>query len=167
MTTTTPKIVSKVELAEHFDISLAQIGQYQQLGMPIHKVGQGKGSLSEYILEDCIAWHATQFETEEKESYNAAKLRQAVANASLAELALQRERGEVIEITEVTHLVSSEYSKIRNLLLSLPSKLSGLIHSLESQKEIKDVLEKEFRNILIELSADKQYDNKGKPNGKN
>jgi phage terminase Nu1 subunit (DNA packaging protein) len=149
--TKTKNPISKQDLARTLGVSIATIGAWLQEGMPVHFQGK-KGVASEYILEDVMAWVAAKNSPDE--SMQEAKLRKECAQASLAELELQKERGELIEITEVATLVAKEYSTIRAKLLGLPSKLSGIIYSLQSQKEVREVLDNAFREILEELSAD-------------
>ena len=81
-------------------------------------------------------------------------LNQLQAEASLAELELQRERGELVEIEEVAKQVADAFSRVRSKLLTIPTKTSGLVYALQSQREVQTVLDEAIREVLLELSTE-------------
>lgn len=146
------KVLVKVQdVLDHFSITKAQLTTWSADGMPI--ADRSTRAIKKYCLEDIDAW-IKQRPGYEDETMSAARLRKLAAEASLAELNLAKERGQLIEIEQVATLVAREYSTIRAKLLSLPSKLSGLVYSLQDQKAVRELLDKEFRDLLAELSAD-------------
>lgn len=148
----TDKLLTKQELCEALDLSISSIGNYQQMGMPVADRGkQGKPSL--YNLEDCRAWINENIKAG-SEDMSAAKLRKLQAEASLAELELQRERGELVEIEEVAKQVADAFSRVRSKLLTIPTKTSGLVYALQSQREVQAVLDEAIREVLLELSTE-------------
>lgn len=151
------ELVKKAELIQLLNIGMSQLRNYETAGMPIARRGGGK-TPSLYKVSDVMDW------IENKGNSNptlaAAKLRKLEAEASLAELELQKERGMLIEIVEVTRIVEKEYATVRAKLLALPSKVSGIIYSLQTQREVTDILDEHIREILTELSADTQQPTK-------
>lgn len=150
-------LIVKQELCNALDLSIKTIDNYIGQGMPVAIRGS-KGRPHQFDLEQCKVWIAAnvrgQGGTENDENLNEAKLRKLQAEASLAEIELQRERAELVEIEEVAKQVASEYSTVRAKLLALPTKVSGIIYSLQSQREVTEVLDNAIREILQELTAD-------------
>lgn len=146
------ELLNKQELIEALDISLSSLNNYIQAGMPVAVRGkQGKPNL--YDLGAVQQWIADNVKGD-TEDINAAKLRKLQAEASLAELELQRERSELVEIEEVAKQVADAFARVRAKLLSLPTKTSGLVYGLQTQREVQTVLDDAVREILLELSND-------------
>lgn len=152
MSTTQPQLLTRVELAKHFDISIDRVQQYVSLGLPVHTKGkQGKAAL--YDLEACEQWVQENFRQEESGTLADAKLRKLTAEAALAEIELERERGRLVEIDEVARQVTAMLTNVRAKLLALPTKTSGLVLGLQTQREIKEVLDDAVREALDELAS--------------
>lgn len=156
------KLVTKNQLGKALGVTPTIIMRYHTVdGMPAEHIPSGlPGPTNRYLFDEakCIAWYAENITPlkEEEGGMNAAKLRKMQAEASLAELELQRERGELIEIAEVAKMVASEYTNIRAKLLSMPSALAGLVEQCTNLREITAVIDNYVRDVLIELSADKK-----------
>lgn len=152
MSTTQPQLLTRVELAKHFDISIDRVQQYVSLGLPVHTKGkQGKAAL--YDLQACEQWVQENFRQEETGTLQEAKLRKLTAEAALAEIELERERGRLVEIDEVAKQVTAMLTNVRAKLLALPTKTSGLCLGLTSQAQIKEVIDNAVREALDELSG--------------
>ncbi len=74
------------------------------------------------------------------------------ARAELAELDLGRKRLELIPKNEVAAAWSSQIHIAKSRLLSLPSRVSGEILRLRTQREIEGVIRDRIIEILDELS---------------
>ncbi len=145
-------LMNKQEIIEALDVSISSLNNYIQMGMPVAERGkQGKPSL--YDLEDCRAWLNENIKAG-SEDMSAAKLRKLQAEASLAELELQRERSELVEIEEVAEQVADAFSRVRSKLLTIPTKTSGLVYALQTQREVQAVLDEAIREVLLELSTE-------------
>lgn len=145
-------LLNKQEITEALDISISSLNNYIQAGMPVSRRGkQGKPSL--YNLSDCQQWIAEKIKQLDNEDMSAARLRKLQAEASLSELELQRERGLLVEIEVVAQEVAETLSTIKTRLLALPSKVSGIVLGVPTQREINDILDREMREVLIELSS--------------
>lgn len=149
----TTEMVSKFELAAALGVSPNQINEYAAKGMPVAIRGK-QGVPNQYNLEEAVSWVSENIgRSVETESLSEARLRKLQAEASLVELALQKERGEVIEIAEVTKEIASVLSNVRAKLLSIPTKASGLLVGSKSQIEIRTILDDQIREVLEELSS--------------
>lgn len=146
------ELVNKARILKEFNISTAAFNNYSQMGMPCADQGRG-GQTSKYDLEAVRAWLQENVKSQNEE-LNQAKLRKAIADASLAELELEKERGLVIPIADVIERVGAEYTNIRAKLLGLASQLCDELAVLNDKKSVKHLLESKIREILEELTAD-------------
>jgi hypothetical protein len=105
-----------------------------------------KGDL--YRLSDVVEALGTNAKPK---SYEDAKTRKMAADAELAELELQRERGEVVPISEVAEAIGDEYAATRAKLLSIPTKLAPRIALENSEAACRELLAREITEALNEL----------------
>lgn len=147
-------IVTKTQLAEKFGVHTSTIDKYQHLGMPLHERGNRRKGESTYDLEACVQWKEEQFsDTEQSESMQEARLRKLQAEASLAELELEKQKGTVVAIEDVAAELAGTFATIKTRVLALSSKLPGLLIGKQSEREMQDVIDRELRIVLIELAS--------------
>lgn len=84
-------------------------------------------------------------------SFDDAKTRKMAADAELAELELQRQRGEIVPIKEVVATVSAEYAATRAKLLAIPTKLAPRIALETEEAACRALLTREITEALNEL----------------
>lgn len=70
----------------------------------------------------------------------------------LGELDLARRRHDLIPVEEVREAWASQITIAKGRLLSLPSRISGEVLRLKSQREIENVIRDQIHTILMELS---------------
>lgn len=80
------------------------------------------------------------------------KARKANAEATMAEIAMFKQRGEVVELAVVTDMLSREYASVRTKLLSLPSRLAPLLDAADGIDAKRKVLSNAVEEILTELT---------------
>ena len=83
-----------------------------------------------------------------------ARARKLAAEAELAEIAVAKARGAVVEIDVVARVVSEEYAATRAKLLSLPSKLGPMAAIETSATACQELIERGIVEALEELSGD-------------
>lgn len=88
---------------------------------------------------------------EEKQTIDAANLRLVAAKASLEELKLQHERGEVISTGAAVTAWSAVVKNVRQKLLSIPTKAARTLITCKTMPEIKEALERHICEVLTEL----------------
>lgn len=145
-------IVTKSQLAEKFGVHTSTIDKYQHLGMPLHERGNRRKGESTYDLEACVQWKEEQFsDTEQSESMQEARLRKLQAEASLVELELEKQKGTVVSIEDVTQELANKFSLVKTRMLALSAKLPGLLIGMQNEREMQDVIDREIRVVLTEL----------------
>lgn len=95
-------------------------------------------------------------------SIEEARVRKISADAALAELQLQRERGEVVNIEDVAKTVGEEYAAVRAKLLAIPTKLAPRIAIEADENTCRELLAREITEALNELTADSVTEGAGR-----
>ena len=86
-------------------------------------------------------------------SLDEARRRKVTAEAELAELELEKERGEVVDIAETEKAWTDVLMNVRAKMLSMPTTLAAQIAVETDQKIIKELLTTSVENALQELSS--------------
>ena len=86
-------------------------------------------------------------------SLDEARRRKLIAEAELAELELQKERGEVVNIEETEKGWTKILCAVRAKILALPTTMAATAAVETDQKIIKELLTKAVEQALLELSA--------------
>lgn len=84
--------------------------------------------------------------------YNAARARREEALASLAELDLAKQRGELIPADQVLQAWSGIFSVVQSILLGLPSRIAGGVAGAATTQEISAAAMVVVREALYELA---------------
>ena len=86
-------------------------------------------------------------------SLDEARRRKLIAEAELAELELQKERGEVVSIEETERSWTKILGAVRAKILALPTTMAAVSAVESDQKIVKELLTKAVEQALLELSA--------------
>ena len=86
-------------------------------------------------------------------SLDEARRRKLIAEAELAELELQKERGEVVSIEETEKRWTEILGAVRAKILALPTTMAAVSAVESDQKIVKELLTKSVEQALLELSA--------------
>ncbi|KAB2970324.1 terminase small subunit [Zoogloea sp.] len=147
-------IVDRNQLVEEMQIGHSTLTKYISQGLPYVDRG-GSGRLATFDLEACKQWRQERYgkTADDDESMQQARLRKLQAEASLAELELQKSHGQVIPIEDVAEELADLFSKIKSQLLALPVITAGLVYGKETVREIQAIIDEQIRIVLIELSS--------------
>ena len=91
------------------------------------------------------------------------RARLAKVQADRQEIALERERGELVPIEHVADVVGEEYTRVRARLLAVPPKCAPLVYRADTIAEVRETLDNAVREALAELSDPENMD--GGPGG--
>lgn len=92
-----------------------------------------------------------------KTSTEEAKRRRAVAEAVVSEIEAAEAIRTVVRVSHIVEKIASDYSEIRNRLMSLPDSIAGRVDATVSQK-VKDVADEQIRIALKALRTDKDLE---------
>jgi phage terminase Nu1 subunit (DNA packaging protein) len=157
------KIVNKRELGEVFGVSPQAIDGWLSRGCPFLKKG---GPLVGYQFDTAAVaeWRAEQRVAEaigdkKPQDEENAELRKVSAEASLAELKLARELGQLVALDDVDRVWTSVLSVLRIQLLSIPSRIAAAARETGSTEETRQVIESALHETLNDIAANGLTDN--------
>lgn len=152
------KQVNRTELAELHDVSLPTVSAWVRKGCPVIERG-GKGKQWIFDSAAVATWREDQAVLSavgdtDKLDIDEARRRKTAAEAALAELELSKQKGEVAEIELISKVIGEEYAKCRAKLLSIPTRLSPLLMTIDGEGDAGQILEDAITDALSELSSD-------------
>lgn len=89
-------------------------------------------------------------------SLNEAKRRKETALAELRELELRKRQGELVEVSAIERQAFETGRQVRDALLSLPERLSGIFAAEPQQDKIFDLFTKELQLVLSTLTQEER-----------
>jgi hypothetical protein len=131
--------------------------------------GMPREGLNEYDLGRCLAWYVrylhgqmrrkgiTEDEGDLGINLRAERCRFLRVLAELSELDLSERRAKLIPVDVYDKLLVGWRIFIRRTVLTLPSRLSGMLIGLD-RRGIQDTIERECRDMLLSLSRDRPAD---------
>ncbi len=151
------KVVNKRELAEFFGVSPQSIDGWLSRGCPVLERGAplvgykfDTAAVAEWRAEQRVAEAIAEAKPQNPED---AFERKTAAEASLAELKLARELGQLVTLEDVERVWSNLVAMCRARMLAIPSKVASLALSAGSIDEARAVLESALHEALNELAA--------------
>ena len=153
-----PQLVSYEDLARVMDVQPKSIAGLVAKGMPHEARGQ-------YDVGRCLAWyvrylhaqmHRSGITEEERNSgvnLRVERHRLLKAQADLSELDLLERSGKIIPISVYEQLLIGWAITIRQRVLALPSRLSGMLVGLD-RRGVQEAIERECRDMLMILSKE-------------
>lgn len=150
-------VVGANELANMFGIRRGSVYQWMGEGMPVHKRGSG-GVAHEFETEDVIRWHeqrAIKNAVGEDSSHvdiNEAKRRKLLAEAGIAEINLNKEKGKVVLLEDIERELSHQFALLRSRLRKVPERCVLRVIGQKDQTEIKNIILDEIDQCLDVLS---------------
>jgi phage terminase Nu1 subunit (DNA packaging protein) len=148
-------VVNREGLADVMGVSNTTVSAWAKRGCPYLQQG-GAGREWQFNTAHVIEWRLNEMAGklgDGAKDYDEGQARKMQADADLAEIKRDKERGKLIELQVVADVVRGEYATVRTRLGSLPGILAPRLDSsraLEFQPVIAEVVD----DILTELSAD-------------
>jgi len=145
--------VNKTEAADFFGVSIGTVDQWIRRGLPSERreknVVLNTAQVTQWLeaqASERVASGAMPSGTVDE-----ARVRKITADAALAELQLERERGEVVRIEDVAKAIADEYAATRAKLLAIPTKLAPRIAIETNEHTCRELLAREITEALNEL----------------
>lgn len=136
-------------LAVEFNLDRRTVAQRLKVIEPIEISGRVK----KYKLDDAAKAIIGQVQTGNGiVSYDEARARKIAAEAELAEIELEKERGDVLPINIINHINNEIYGNFRAKLLAIPARTAPDCFASSNVKEAKAVLRQAINDALEELS---------------
>ena len=126
------KTLTKIELAAALDVSTQTLDAWLARGMPFERRPGAGARTYAFDLAAVLRWRldyerAQAAAATDETDIDEAKRRRAVAEARLAEMAADREAGQLLAREDVDAAVIASFVRVRAKLLSIPSKVAPLV----------------------------------------
>jgi phage terminase Nu1 subunit (DNA packaging protein) len=147
--------MNQLELSTLTGISTVTLGAWQREGLPYVSTGKA----NEYDLPAVTRWLAqrlarrTEAVTADGESLEAAKRREQIARADLAEMERGRTSGELCSVAEVRQAVTAIGAEARQALEKTGDKLADRLAAEADPAGCRLLLETELGQVLDDLAA--------------
>ena len=148
---------STKELSVILSVTPDTVRNYVAEGMPIiTKGGQGRGNGAKYDIKDCVKWvkdRAVNALMGDKSlvSVEEAKRRKAIADAELQEIALAKERGEVVNVGDIQREWSDQMIELRTAMRRIPERCVLRLVGEMDESKIKKVVLGEVDDALLRI----------------
>jgi transposase len=144
--------LSRTEVAKRFGITVTTVNNWVNRGMPVHHKDEGKTGTAWYREEDVDTWFNEN--EKQKEGIEEAELRRKVADATLAEIKVAKERGELVAMDSVLSIISNELGNVRAKLINLSGLIAPHIYTASLADRIS-IVDNAVEQILNEITVDK------------
>jgi phage terminase Nu1 subunit (DNA packaging protein) len=154
------RLVRKSDMAQMLGISTRALQDMLDSGCPV--VDRGRpGQAAVFDVTQVIAWKAARDRRGENpamtQSANAAqdaRRRNHEAQAAMREFELAAIAGDTIRVSEVLPILRDQLARVRAQLLQVPARIAPDIQADMTIAEIEDVIDREIRDCLGELTLD-------------
>ena len=140
---------SQRNLAKALSLTQPRISQLIKDGTVIRDESDTSGGV--YILQSLKNFYQNRQKGTDEVDINIERALHERAKRLLAELRLERARGNVYDSRIVERVITGDLVKLRTRLLTLPSKLAPMIEG-KSKGEIDLILTREIEDTLAEMS---------------
>lgn len=149
--------LNRSDLARLFGRSLGTIDRWVQRDCPyLEKAEKGR----QWVFDSAavIEWYADRWLGESSTadgvaSLQAERARKTAVERRLAEIALQKKLGEVVEVEDVAEVVGDALTRVRAALLNVPSRIAALVAKERRPARVRQLLTEEIHAALRELST--------------
>lgn len=151
--------MSQIELARLFDVRPATVRAWTRQGCPVEKKSEKAGQATLYRPAEVIRWREEQARMAASGDLDAmnmeeAKRRKLAAEAASAELALARDKAEVVAVSLVAKEVGSALAACRSRLLQVGSKVAPHWELVEDAAAAKELIDDAIYEALDAISDD-------------
>lgn len=151
------RIASKQETVEFFGVTPMTFNTWLKRGCPFIQEGKGGGSTGwVFDLLDVAKWRFLGRVTDTGEvnpDLMSPRERLDYYKGSREQMLMERDRGVLLPADQVEAAWSDHITVAKGRLLSLPSRVSGELLSLKTQRDIEKVIRNAVITILEELSG--------------
>lgn len=141
--------VTRAKLAEALGVSLPRITHMRKQGMPNTSIEAAK----EWVRNNVRPRTPGIGETG-SEDFQAARTRRETAEASLAQLKLQEQEGELIRLDAVRNAWATRLTAVRDALLQIPARIAPVVAAESSIEGCAIAIDTELRRVMIDITTD-------------
>lgn len=145
--------LNKTETADFFGVAIGTVDLWVRRGLSYEREGTNVYFNSSQVTQwlEAQASERAAGAAGPAGTLDEARVRKTNADAALAELQLQRERGEVVPIADVAKTFGEQCAAVRAKLLSIPTKLAPRVAIEADEGTCRELLAREITEALNEL----------------
>ena len=142
------------EMARQLDCAPSLVSRYKGRGMPMVTPATARAWMRDNVARDPRSSLADGGAADQPENparvadYQASRARREQAEAELAELKLQRERGEVLDQAQALQAIYTAFRQLRDSSMLMGRKLAPTLASMTDVREIRLLLERSQAEVL-------------------
>lgn len=150
-------VVSQAEVTRLFNVTPQTVLAWERRGCPVEvKGGRGKPTL--YRVADVIRWREDQARLSATGDLSAmdmdeAKRRKLAAEAAMAEIVLDKEKGEIAEVATIMGVVGRGLDACRSRLLGISSKIAPVVALETDAAAVREIIDDAVNEALHEISG--------------
>ena len=141
--------VTRAKLAEALGVSLPRVTHMRQQGMPNSSIEDAKAWVRDNVRPRTPGIGETG-----SEDFQAARTRRETAEASIAQLKLQEQSGELIRLDAVRYAWALRLTAVRDALLQIPARIAPVVAAESSIERCAIIIDTELRRVLIDITTD-------------
>lgn len=151
-------------LAAALGLSPSRITRLRQMGMPATSIEAAQAWVRAHIRPRAPTTSTTSTTSttakptrpgdSDVEDFQAARTRRETAEASLAEMRLQEQDGELIRLNAVRNAWATRLTAVRDALLQMPSRIAPMLAAESSIERCAVIVDTELRQVLIDITTD-------------
>lgn len=141
--------VTRAKLAEALGVSLPRVTHMRQQGMPNSSIEDAKAWVRDNVRPRTPGIGETG-----SEDFQAARTRRETAEASLAQLKLQEQEGELIRLDAVRNAWATRLTAVRDALLQIPARIAPVVAAESSIEGCAIAIDTELRRVMIDITTD-------------
>ncbi|MBA4282433.1 hypothetical protein, partial [Ralstonia sp.] len=135
--------------AEALGVSLPRVTHMRQQGMPNSSIEDAKAWVRDNVRPRTPGIGETG-----SEDFQAARTRRETAEASLAQLKLQEQEGELIRLDAVRNAWATRLTAVRDALLQIPARIAPVVAAESSIEGCAIAIDTELRRVMIDITTD-------------
>lgn len=149
-------LVDMQELSLVLGLSLPTLRARLREGLPCVQEGS-RGKAWQFDLAECVAWNTDRAVNKAVGTVDAGlsradlELQILVEDLKLKRVAAAKVLGEVAPLDDVERAISSAFVEVRQAMLALPDRVALRVLALDSETEVKSLLEEEIDIALSSL----------------
>lgn len=148
------------ELAAALGVDPARITRMAQQGMPKTSIEAARAWVRANVRPRTPASPARPArspdspDSPDSEDFQAARTRRETAEASLAQLKLQEQEGELIRLDAVRNAWATRLTAVRDALLQIPARIAPVVAAESSIEGCAIAIDTELRRVMIDITTD-------------
>lgn len=153
-------MVARAEIAQALGVSVSQVSLDKKRGMPVTSVEAARQWRAENVGPRIKPEHnggdGSPARGANAQDYWESRARREAAEAELAELKVEEQRGTLVKAADVRAAHAKRLAGLREAMLQIPARLSAVLAAESDQARCHDVLMAEVHTVLQQVAEQRE-----------